>query len=270
MRNKPADIIQAAALFIAASVCFFVIIGPVAGMILNTSASTIAKSLFDPEVTRSILLTFECAFYSTIFAFIFGTPLAYLLSRKSLPFSGIIEAVVDIPVMIPHTAAGIALLVVFAGGPLGGFFSAAGIEFMGTKAGIVLGMTFVSIPFYVNSAKEGFRAIDPRLEYSARSLGASRFQVFTKILMPLAAGPMLTGAAMMWGRGISEFGAVVILAYHPMIAPVLIYDRYTSYGLDYSRPAAVLLIIMSLIVFALFKFIANMRFGRHAENKRDK
>jgi len=88
-----------------------------------------------------------------------------------------------------------------------------------------------------------------RLEKVARSLGASPWQAFFKISLPLAWRSIVAGNIMMWARGISEFGAVLILAYHPMIAPVLVYERFETYGLDYARPVAVLLIMVCLIVF---------------------
>jgi len=110
-------------------------------------------------------------------------------------------------------------------------------------------MLFVSIPFLIDSAKEGFKKVDVRLEKVSRTLGASPWQAFFRISLPLAWRSILAGGIMMWARGISEFGAVVILAYHPMIASTLIFERFETYGLTYSRPIAVLLILICLIIF---------------------
>ncbi|GAH16287.1 unnamed protein product, partial [marine sediment metagenome] len=126
---------------------------------------------------------------------------------------------------------------------VGKAFGAIGIQFVDSMAGIVIAMLFVSIPFLIDSAKEGFKKVDVRLEKVARSLGASPWQAFFKISLPLAWRSIVAGNIMMWARGISEFGAVLILAYHPMIAPVLVYERFETYGLDYARPVAVLLIM---------------------------
>ncbi len=240
---------------------------PVLGMFSNTPISELLSLFGDGEVMASIVLTFETALYATLFAVVFGTPLAYILARYDFRGKRLVESMVSIPIMVPHTAAGIALLVVFATGPVGSFMSSLGLDFLGTKAGIALGMAFVSVPFYIDSVKDGFASVDRRIEYVARSLGASPRQVFFHVMLPIAMRSVFTGSLLMWGRGISEFGAVVILAYHPMIAPVLIYERFTSFGLKSSRPVAVLLVALCIIVFILLRIISGLKVGR-AENNR--
>jgi len=117
----------------------------------------------------------------------------------------------------------------------------------------------VSIPFVINSAKNGFQAVDPKLENVARSLGAGQFRAFSTVAVPLASRSIFTGAVMCWARAVSEFGAVVILVYHPMIAPTLIYDRFTNFGLVDSRPIAVLLIIICLLIFFSLSALASWK-----------
>jgi len=132
-----------------------------------------------------------------------------------------------------------------------------GIRIMGSVTGIVTVMVFVAIPFYIKAAKEGFDAISPRLENVSRSLGASMFSTFFRITFPLAWRSMLAGIIMACARAISEFGAIVIVAYHPMIAPVMIYERFESYGLKYSQPVAVWLISICLILFLLLRILTT-------------
>lgn len=261
--------VPSGAAFLFGGVALFVIAAPVAGMMMKTPVGDILAALLDGEVAASIILTFECGLYATLFALIFGTPLAYLLAANEFPGKKILEALIDIPVMIPHTAAGIALLSVFATGGFGSILKAGGLELIGTKAGIALGMGFVSLPFYISSARNGFSAIDRRIIYTARSLGAGPFQLAARIIIPLALRPILSGAGLMWGRGVSEFGAVVVLAYHPMIAPVLVYDRYTSYGLESSRPVAVVLIVLSAAVFLVIRYFSSAGFTGIGRDKRD-
>ena len=117
----------------------------------------------------------------------------------------------------------------------------------------------MSVPFLVDSAREGFEAVDPRIEKVARTLGASPWYVFWHVTLPLAWRAIMSGAIMMWARGISEFGAVVILVYHPMTAPVLVYERFLSFGLNYSRPVAVLLILICLGIFAALRMVGGRR-----------
>jgi molybdate/tungstate transport system permease protein len=157
--------------------------------------------------------------------------------------------------VVPHTAAGIALLFVFGRNYLlGKWFNLIGVQFVDSLAGIIIGMLFVSVPFLINSAKDGFRKVDVRLENVARTLGASPWQAFRRVTFPLARRSILTGTLMMWARGISEFGAVIILTYFPMVTSILIYQRFESYGLTQAIPVAAILVIICAIIFIGFRF----------------
>ena len=148
-------------------------------------------------------------------------PLAYILARGSFRGRGVIQSVVDLPLVVPHTVAGIALLFLLGRtGWVGGPAAHLGVSFYGSQWGIVAAMLFVSAPFAVNSARVAFEAIDPRLERAARSLGASPWHAFRRITLPLGLRGVLTGAVLVYARSISEFGAVVIIAYYPATAPV--------------------------------------------------
>ncbi len=229
---------------------FLFIVVPLIKMIVVSDPGILLDTLLDPEVRGAIWLTLYAALLATIVGFVLGVPLAYLLAHHDFPGKKLVEGLIDVPIVVPHTAAGIALLFVFGRNFFAGkVFHFMGIDFVDTTAGIVIAMLFVSIPFLIDSAKEGFKKVDVRLEKVSRTLGASPWQTFFKISFPLSWRSILAGNIMMWARGISEFGAVIILAYHPMIAPTLIFERFETYGLTYSRPVAVLLIILCLLVF---------------------
>ena len=213
------------------------------------------STLKDDSAWRSIGLTLYTSFLATLIAFFFGVPLAYVLARKDFFGKGLIESIIDVPVIVPHTVAGIALLTVF--GRHGLIGSRTSIGFVDAVPGIVVAMLFVSLPFLINSAREGFLSVDPRLENIARTLGASRFGAFYRVSLPLASRHLLVGSIMGWARGISEFGAVVIIAYYPMITPTLIYERFLSVGLRASRPIAVLLILVCLTIFIVLRLISR-------------
>ena len=237
-------------------VIFLFIVVPLGKMILASDPMILLDTFLDPEVMGSIWLTLYAALIATAIGCLLGVPLAYLLARANFPGKRLVEGLIDIPIVVPHTAAGIALLFVFGRNfVVGKAFDTIGIQFVDSMAGIVIAMLFVSIPFLIDSAKEGFKKVDVRLEKVARSLGASPWQAFFKISLPLAWRSIVAGNIMMWARGISEFGAVLILAYHPMIAPVLVYERFETYGLDYARPVAVLLIMVCLIVFITLRML---------------
>jgi molybdate/tungstate transport system permease protein len=215
------------------------------------------ESLGEGEVRASIFLTIRTALYAVVLVAVTGIPLAYLIARYDFWGKSVLESLLDIPVMVPHTAAGIALLVAFGNGWIADLFARVGLELIDTTTGIIAAMMFLSAPFLINGAKEGFRKVDPRLEGVARTLGASRLQAFWTIALPNARNDIINGALMMWSRGLGEFGAVVIIAYHPMVAPVLIYDRFNSYGLKYSAPVAASMIVVSVLLFLVVRYINN-------------
>jgi molybdate/tungstate transport system permease protein len=244
--------------FLLGLVIFLFIVVPLGKMLFASVANPqiLWDTILDPKVIGAIRLTLLTALIATLVGFLLGVPLAYLLARHSFPGKRFVEGLIDVPIVVPHTAAGIALLFIFGRHfALGQAFHSVGIDFVDSTPGIIIAMLFVSIPFLIDSAKEGFKKVDVRLEKVARSLGASPWQTFFRISFPLAWRSILSGNIMMWARGISEFGAVIILAYNPMIAPVLVYERFETYGLDYARPIAVLTIIVSVLVFIILRAV---------------
>ena len=161
--------------------------------------------------------------------------------------------------VIPHPIAGIALLFVFGRRFfVSHTFALVGIHFAGAAPRIVIAMIFVKAPFLINSARDGFRAIDPRLENVARTLGRGPWSAFFGVTLPLARGAVFSGAVMTWARALSEFGAVVVLAYYPKTAPVLIYDRLTLGGLEAAQPVAAAIVLIALALFAILRYL-NLR-----------
>jgi molybdopterin-binding protein len=233
---------------------------PLLRTITATGPAVLWQTLLDEEVRSAILLTFQASLIATALAFVCGVPLAYLLARVDFPGKRLVEGIIDVPVVVPHSAAGIALLMVFGRrAPLGQAFGLLGLKFVSAAPGIVIAMLFVSLSFLVNAAREGFEAVDPRLEHVARTLGASPWRAFWRVAFPLAWRSILSGMILMWARGLSEFGAVIILAYHPMVAPVLLYERFESFGLNYARPVAALMILICLCTFVVLRATAKKR-----------
>jgi molybdate/tungstate transport system permease protein len=244
-------------LLILSSLVLLFILAPLAGMFLHTGGSELIETVRDKDVQESIWLTLWVSFAATFFFAFAAIPLAWLMARKNFPLKNIVQGIIDLPVVLPHTAAGIAVLgFISRDGFLGNIADALGLSLINNPAGIALAMAFVSLPFLINSARDGFSAVPERLEKAALTLGASRSRVFFSISLPLAWRSIMTGFVMMFARGMSEFGAVVIVAYHPMIAPVLIFERFSSFGLKYARPASVLFIIVALAIFILLRLIS--------------
>jgi molybdate/tungstate transport system permease protein len=239
--------------FLGGLLLLFIVL-PLASTLLGTTPEQLWLALTDPEVLRSIGLTFSAAAAATILSLLTGVPLAYLLARRQFRGRGLVEALVNLPIVVPHTAAGVALLLVFGRyGVLGQWLAPLGVTFTDSFAGIMVGMGFVSLPFLVSMSREAFALIDEELERVALIDGASAWQAFRHVTLPLAWRGVLGGALMMWARGISEFGAVVILAYHPKIVPVLVYERFNGFGLEAAQPIAALLILVAICVFIFLR-----------------
>ncbi|MCX6053901.1 MAG: ABC transporter permease [Chloroflexi bacterium] len=234
---------------------------PLISILLETTPKNLLLAFSDPEVMDAIGLSFLSAAIATIIGILGGVPLAFLLAHKRFPGSGIVEAIVNLPLVVPHTAAGIALLLVFGRkGLLGSWFEPLGIVFTDNISGIVVAMLFVSLPFLINSSRDAFKMVDGSLEKAAMVDGAGVWSTFWFITLPLAWRGVVSGALMMWARGISEFGAVVILSYHPKVASVLVFERFQGFGLDAALPVALLLVLGSVIVFAILRgLIDNSR-----------
>jgi molybdate/tungstate transport system permease protein len=251
----------------AGSVLLAFLVIPLLALALTQSGASLAEVARMADVRDAIVLSLEGAFLSAAAATIVGVPLAYALARTVFPGKGVVAALVDLPLAVPHTVAGIALLMVFGRqGVLGEPLQAlVGLKFWGTIAGIVVAMLFVSAPYTVNAARIGFEAVDPRLEKIARTLGLNPWRTFMRITLPLARRSIMTGVTLTYARSISEFGAVVILVYYPMTAPVKIYELFLRFGLEQSAAAAVLLLIVSLSLFVLLRTLAQRGGTRQEE-----
>lgn len=229
---------------------------PMVDMMTAPSAELVGESLRDDEVMSAVWLSLYTAGMTALVCLAVGTPFAYLLARRDFRGKRFIESVVDLPIVIPHPVVGIAILGVTGRNHwFGRLLIDLGVRVMGSRNGIVAVMVFVSIPFFINAAREGFAGVSPRLEKVSLSLGASRLRTFFRVTFPLARRSMLAGTIMSAARAISEFGAVVVVAYHPMIAPVLMYERYEAYGLKYSQPVAFILVVLSLALFLALRFL---------------
>jgi molybdate/tungstate transport system permease protein len=250
-------------LWLMGSLLLAFIVAPLIGLVSAQTAGNLARVAAMAEVRDAIGLSLACALAAALLAGLFGTPLAYLLARADFPGRNLVAAIVDLPLAVPHTVAGIALLYVFGRRGFLGMPAERwlGLRFWGTVAGIVAAMLFVAAPYAVNAARIGFEAIDPRLERVARTLGAGPWRVLWRVTLPLARRSIATGLSLTFARAISEFAAVAMLAYYPMTAPVQIYELFLRYGLDDAAGAAVLLLAASLGLFIVFRRLASPRGG---------
>jgi molybdate/tungstate transport system permease protein len=247
----------------------FAILGGVLVMLpllalINITAGQIADIPFlievatQKQVIDAILLTFGAGFVSVIILIILGTPLSYVLARTHSRANQVVESIIDLPLVLPHTVAGLMVYILFMQrGLIGAPFKQVGIVFEDAFPGIVVAMLFVSIPFYVNSVREGFQKVPVHLENVARTLGATRFKAFCLIVLPSSVRHILNGSILAWGRGISEFAAVIMIAYYPMVISTLIYYKFTTGGIKESTAVAFVMIVVCLGVFLILRTLTR-------------
>jgi molybdate/tungstate transport system permease protein len=242
--------------FLGSLLVGFVVV-PLLGLTASESPAALARVAAMAEVRAAIAASLAAAALTVCLAALFGVPLAWILARAHFPGRAVVAAIVDLPLAVPHTVAGIALLFVLGRhGVLGRPAAVVGLHFWGTLAGVVAAMLFVSAPYTVNAARLGFEAIDPRLEMVARSLGLAPWRVLRQVSLPLAGRSILTGLTLTFARALSEFAAVAILAYYPKTAPVLIYELFLRFGLGEAAAMSVIVLAISLALFILLRALA--------------
>jgi molybdate/tungstate transport system permease protein len=233
---------------LAASLFLLFMLAPVIGLVSAGGARGMGALTRDAELRAALTLTAATATIATLLGVVGGTPVAYLLARRAFRGRALVATLLDLPLVIPHPVAGIALLLVLGrASPLGGALYAAGLRVAGSPTGIVCAMLFVSAPLYVSAAREAFVRVDARYEFVARTLGDSSWRAFRRITLPLSARGLTAAAVVMWARAVSEFGAIVVLTYNPKVASVLSYDRFTSVGLSDALPVAAVLVVFALV-----------------------
>lgn len=246
--------IATVAVAVVSSLFLLFIVAPVAGLVVAGGGRGLSSLSADSELRDSLLLTAVTATIATLIGVVGATPIAYVLARRSFRGRAVLSAVMDLPLVIPHPVAGIALLLVLGrGSPVGGALYAAGLRVASSPVGIVCAMLFVSAPLYVSAARETFARVDARYEWVARTLGDDAWRAFRRVTLPLSARGLVAAGVVMWARAVSEFGAIVILTYNPKVASVLSYDRFTSFGLSEALPVAAVLVLFALIPLAALR-----------------
>lgn len=233
---------------LASSLLLLFLAVPIGKLIGAAGVDGIRQLSSDAELRGALSLTAITATGATLLGVLGGTPMAWLLARRVFRGRAVLSAVLDLPLLVPHPVAGIALLLVLGrDSALGGALLTVGVRVVGTPFGIVAAMLFVAAPLYISGAREAFARVDPRFEAVARTLGDPPIRAFLRITLPLSRRGLIASAVVMWARAVSEFGAIVVLTYNPKVASVLSYDRFTSFGLREALPVAAVLALLALI-----------------------
>jgi molybdate transport system permease protein len=210
MRREKAPLLIA--LPAALGAAFFVV--PLIGLIVRTPWGDAVSSLAAADTLEALRLSLLASLGATATALVLGVPLAWIYARVEFPGRNVLRALTTLPMVLPPVVGGIALLLAFGRrGLLGGWlYDAFGVSFPFTTVGVVMAETFVAMPFLVLTVEAGLRSMDRRFEDAARTLGASRWTVFSRVTMPLIAPSLLAGAVLCWARALGEFGATITFA----------------------------------------------------------
>ena len=250
---------------------FFLLVSPVLSLIGSSSVFGLALAITNTEALSAIGLTVYTSGLTAAVAVVLGVPFGYLLGKYDFRGRSLIDSIIEIPLMIPHTVAGIALITIFGSAELvGALFSNYGLRMTNDVTGIVITLVFVSATYTVKQVEEAIRSMDPKLELVSRSLGASSTFTFFNVTLPSIWRSVVTGAILTWARASSEVGALFIMAYYPAVASILVWNLYAGYGLHESisngvvlSPGAVnvaaLMIFINLGIFVLFKLVQRRR-----------
>ena len=217
-----------------------------------------------PVVLDALALSLVTTAVSLVLTVLVGLPLAIVLARRSIRGASIIETAIDLPIVLPPSVAGLALLLLLGRrGVLGEPLGALGLEIPFTTLAVVVAQTFVSAPFFIRSARAGFAAVDTDLEDAARVDGANERQVFASITIPLARTAIAAGLVMSWARSLGEFGATIMFAGNvegrTQTLPLVVYGEFQAGDLDGSIAAAAILV---LAAFGVLVAVRVLHWGR--------
>jgi len=236
---------------------------PVAALVLRTPISSLGAAVSEGPVAQAIMLSVTTSATALVASMVFGTPVAYLLARRRFPGRAIIDGLVDLPLVLPPAAAGLALLLAFGRfGLVGSWFSSAGISLSFSTTAVVIAQVFVAAPAYVRSARAAFEAIDNDLLEAATIDGAGPWRRFAGVTIPLARPGLLAGAALCLARALGEFGATIIFAgNYPGRTQTMPLAIYLGFEIDMTRALVlgVVLLVISALMLAAVRLTASAR-----------
>ncbi|MBZ9978450.1 sulfate ABC transporter permease subunit CysT [Mesorhizobium sp. BR-1-1-10] len=223
----------------------------------------------DRRTINALRISFGTAFIAAVVNVVFGTLVAWVLVRYRFPGRRIVDAMVDLPFALPTAVAGIALTTLYApNGWIGKLLMPLGIKVAYTPLGIVIALIFIGLPFVVRTVQPIMEEIDKEVEEAAATLGASRFQIITRVLFPGLAPAIITGFSLAFARGVGEYGSVIFIAgnlpYKSEIAPLLIVIRLEEYNYPAATAIAAIMLALSFIMLLIVNLVqtwSRKRYG---------
>jgi len=244
---------------------FLALVGlPLVALLVRVPPADLIRRAASPLVLQALKLSLVTSVTATVLVAAFGLPVAYILATRNFPGRRVLETLVELPMVIPPTVAGVGLLLAFGrAGLAGGMLSALGLQIPFTTLAVVIAEAFVAMPFFVSTTAAGLREVEPRYREAAVTLGATPPYTFRRVLLPLAFPSLVAGGAMTWARALGEFGATITFAGNlpgrTQTLPLAVYMALQS-----DLPAAVALSVILLIFsFALLLTLRSFSTGWH-------
>jgi molybdate transport system permease protein len=248
--------------FIPSGILLAVFALPLFALFLRSINSEFFSNALSEQAFKALRLSLITSSITTTIAVTLGTPLAYVLARWKIRNKSWLELLLDLPIVLPPSVAGLALLIAFGRrGLFGPTLTLLGISLPFTTAAVVLAQTFVAAPLYVRSARIGFAQIDIQLEESARVEGANHWQLFSEVMIPLAGRALISGAILTWTRALGEFGATILFAGNlegvTQTMPMAIYLGFER-NVGVALALSVVLIFVSVILLMFTKKLEKL------------
>jgi len=249
-----------------------IVLIPLSGAFLKTATLSWAQfwsTVTEPRVLASYRLTFATSLIGALINAVFGLLAAWVLVRYHFPGKRIVDALVDLPFALPTAVAGITLTTVFASnGWIGQHLEPLGIKVAFTPLGVVIALTFIGLPFVVRTVQPVLQDLDVEIEEAATSLGANRWQTFTRVILPGVLPALLTGFTLAFARALGEYGSVVFISGNmPMrteITTLLIITKLEQYDYAGATAIAVVMLVSSFVLLLfvnLLQWLGNKRYA---------
>lgn len=248
-----------------------IVLIPIAGLFIKTSElgfTAFWNSVTEPRVIASYKISFGTSFLAAVTNMFFGLLIAWVLVRYDFFGKKIIDALIDLPFALPTAVAGITLATIYSkNGWFGRYLEPMGVNIAYTPKGIFVALVFIGLPFIVRSVQPVLEEMDLEVEEAAASLGANRFQTFTKVIFPAVFPSLVSGFILAFARGLGEYGSVVFISGNmPMVSeitPLLILTKLEQYDYVGATALAVSTLLMSFILFFSINLVQWWAANRH-------
>jgi molybdate transport system permease protein len=239
---------------------------PILMLFSRSTPGELLANIGQKSVLQAMSISLKTTLFSLGLILLLGTPLAYLMGRYQFRYKKALDTLIDLPTVLPPSVAGVALLMTLGRrGVIGGWLSDLGVEIAFSTMAVVIAQIFIAAPFYIRSAALGFAGIDVEVEQAAQLDGASRWQIFRFVILPLSRFALLSGAMMCWARALGEFGATIIFAGNlpgrTQTMPTAIYLGFER-NLDSALTLSVILVVVSFASLLLIKVLVSHKLER--------